>query len=631
LLCARDETGQRKAYIEDVNGLSTEKCLNFLLGLPRYTKLFGFSLGYDYTKILADLPNRLLYTLMRPELRRARPGAKSPMPRPVVWGPYKINLVGRRFSVRRGHRSVTVWDVFAFYQSKFVTALKAWKVGDSTELDAIEAMKEERANFDKLSLARIRDYCFEECHKLAILVRKLTNAHVDAGLELTSYHGAGSTATAILTQLGIKETITLGPAEMQHAIACAFFGGRFEHSAIGVIKGPVFGRDISSAYPYQTCFLPCLVHGRWSLTRDRKRLETARASLVHYRLYRPRHKQAWAPFPFREKDGTICFPESSAGGWVWGAEYRAGEAIFPNVQFQEAWVLESDCDCQPFAKIPHFYRERLRIGKEGAGIVLKLGPNSVYGKLAQSIGGKPPFQSWIWAGMITSGCRAQILELFAHHDDLSNILAIATDGVYTREDVRSPRPRDTGTDGCPDENGKVTHKPLGGWESERYDRGLFLHRPGIYFPNDPTPEELKKVRARGIGKASMLAAWGRIVEAWAARREDVSLPSLTRFVGAKTGVHYVASKRAHVRSADYGQWVERPITLDFDPLPKRARIERHGSWGMLTLRRMPRGQESAPYDRSIVSPEATELLRQKVEDAEQPDGGDLTDWGDALM
>jgi hypothetical protein len=138
MLCARDETGTRKAYVEDVKGLSTKACLNFLLGLPADLKYFGFSLGYDWTKILTDLPNELLYTLFRPELRKPLADAKNRMPIPIRWEGYRINMISRKVTIRKGRRRVVIWDVFAFYQSKFVTALKAWKVGDPVRLALIE-------------------------------------------------------------------------------------------------------------------------------------------------------------------------------------------------------------------------------------------------------------------------------------------------------------------------------------------------------------------------------------------------------------------------------------------------------------------------------------------------------------
>src|SRR5262249_46056518 len=151
----------------------------------------------------------------------------------------------------------------------------------------------------------------------------------------------------------------------------------------------------------------------------------------------------WGPFPFRDEIGSIVYPRSSGGGWLWGDEFFAGEALFPHAEFVEAWVYDCSCTCKPFAAIPGYYRERVKIGKEGPGIVIKLGCNSCYGKIAQSLGGEGPFTSWMWAGLITSGTRAMILRALGAHKNPANLLMVATDGICTRERLDLPKPRDT--------------------------------------------------------------------------------------------------------------------------------------------------------------------------------------------
>jgi len=82
---------------------------------------------------------------------------------------------------------------------------------------------------------------------------------------------------------------------------------------------------------------------------------------------------------------------------------------------------------------------------------------------------------------------------------------LATDGVWSRERLALPSPRDTGT-------GDLS-KPLGGWEEKSFPEGVFAVRPGIYFPLAPTEEALKEVRARGLGKKVLYEQWPRIVDA----------------------------------------------------------------------------------------------------------------------
>jgi len=433
--------------------------------------------------------------------------------------------------------------------------------------------------------------------------------------------------------MGIRERKRETPEIMRRPVAQAFFGGRFEHSVIGPIAAPIWSYDISSAYPYQCRFLPCLDHGKWRLTKQQKDLENCRAALVHYSLGNPKIEQRWAPFPHRDSDGNICYPTQSGGGWIYKDEFLFGQKVFPYVQFIEAYILESDCDCVPFHLIPEFYKERVRIGKEGAGIVLKLGPNSVYGKLAQSVG-NPRYQCWLWAGMITSGCRAQMLQLMSLHKNLDNLLAIATDGAYTREKIITPVPLDTGTfeKDLIDEKSKHVNKPLGGWEEKECGgKGVFFARPGIYFESGLTIADAKQlVRARGVGRASLVEHARILIQAWTDGEDGFTLPQqLDRFCGAKTSTHLKGQEV--IRSERYGQWVKQPITLSFNPFPKRSKIIRlpDKEFGLLTLRggrerfngkTYDLMQESQPYKRAIHSrsKDATELKLAQLELFEQP-------------
>jgi len=620
--CTRDG---RAWTLENPNGIGTVEALDFLLNLPvpsRRCKIFSYSFNYDLTKFLQDVDNESLYKLFRPELRQRHGVDARKGPWPVRWKGYLLNLQGTKFTVSKGKRRIVVWDLFKFYQSKFVSALESWNVGTPEAREHMKHMKDKREDFDKESPDAVKTYCLQECQYMAELGYRLVKAHEDAGLELKSFYGAGSSGKAILQCMGIRSQIKLPPEEMREAVAAAFFGGRFENSVIGRIHSRVFNRDISSAYPYHITFLPCLVHGTWERTTDRRRVDGR--SLVRYSLEYSPKTTAWAPFPFRTKDGSICFPNGSGGGWVWGEEYLAGERAYPGVVFHEAWVYCQNCDCQPFARMPHYYRERCRIGKEGAGIVLKLGPNSVYGALAQSVG-NPIFQSWIWAGMTTSGCRAQSLDLISSHHDRSAVLMVATDGIMSLEDVAAPKPKDTGTWNCNTGDGKA--KPLGGWERDVIPQGIFLARPGIYFPLEPTEKDIKKVKGRGIGKATALENWRKIVEAWEKGDKTVHVANVSRFCGAKTSISHSSKgyRRAQGTGSEpsYGQWISRSVEMSFDPMPKRECVNADGQ--TLKLRTMPKDLTSVPYGKAIRSQESRLLAEAEQEMIEQPDP-DLSDY-----
>jgi hypothetical protein len=628
LLACVSEDGEKR-YIEHPDGLNTVSCLDFLLSLPDDQYIFGYALGYDWTKILSDLDNESLYLLFRPELRARTKHCGPHGPRPVVWTPqglpkgicsYTLNMQGSKFEISRAERKIVVWDIFKFFQGKFVSALIDWKVGDDALHKRMSAMKDKRAEFALDDCVDVRNYCIEECQCMAQLARKLLNAHTEAGLSLTSFYGAGSSAAAMLNKMEIRDQIIPASDEMKESVAQAFFGGRFENSVIGEIQGPVYNYDISSAYPYQTYFLPCLVHAQWNHTTKEARIDKARQALVHYSLSGSPQIEHWAPFPFRSKDGNICYPYTSGGGWVWIDEFKAARAAFPNnVRFKEAWVLESVCDCHPFKDIAHYYRERCRIGKEGPGIVMKLGCNSVYGKIAQSVG-NGIYNSWIWAGMITSGCRAQLLEMLALHADRSNCLMMATDGIFTREKLNPPKPKDTDT--------WETGKPLGGWEEKVIKQNVFIARPGIYFPMNPSEKQLKEVKGRGVGKKVVYDNWQLIADSWKqfGLSKDVAVANVSRFCGAKTSIsrrivdsHFVYH-RADGSTGDekpsYGEWVNREVKMSFDPMPKRECVLEDGVHLKL------RGQGklvSTVYSKAGPSQEIQDLKRAMEEIEEQPD------------
>ena len=673
LMGCADETGDRTWVLrpeEGLTDLSTAQCLEFVCSLPkRHAKLFAYSFGYDLTMILRDVDDYTLYRLFRPDLRRGKHG-----PRPVYWQTvlkggeevtYALNLLATKFSVRRSTGATferedgvvmpklgppaTIHDVWKFFQGRFTAALTDWKVGSPEVVARMEDMKAQRSKFEKLAreggTAAIESYCLEECRYMAELARKLTDAHEKAGLRLRNYYGAGSSASAMMEIMGVKAAVkesrvvreSMDPVELSLDVMSGFFGGRFENSRVGRIEGPVYSYDISSAYPYELCTLPCLMHGRWSKTKVRGEIERARTALVRYRLREsgPLEEQAWGPFPFRTKDGSIVYPGVSGGGWIWREEYLAGERLFSGVEFVEAWVYRCECDCVPFKDIPGYYAERVRIGKEGPGIVIKLGCNSCYGKLAQSVGGQlGPFTCWPWAGIITSGTRSKILsDAIGGLACRADLLMCATDGVASTSPISMPAPRDTGTFDCVNQKGERV--PLGGWEFKKLEGGLFLARPGVYFePGQKSAEEIKYVRGRGVGRAAMLKSAGRIMRAYEDGEKSIVVTSMDRFVGAKTAISRSRKQPGdegrgeyrYKRSTVFGDWIDRPVEMTFDPEPKRQGI---GEGGRLGLRAFP-GLESLPYvPHGAPSPEA-ELLRAATAEAlEQPDGGGLS-WEDGL-
>src|SRR3546814_6712081 len=89
------------------------------------------------------------------------------------------------------------------------------------------------------------------------------------------------------------------------------------------------------------------------------------------------------------------------------------------------------------------FNKRMELGKKNfISMPYKLGPNSMYGKLAQRVGWKtdkdgnahPPMSHCLpLAGWITSKCRASLMKAIMQIP-LDRLIAVETDGVYTRSE-----------------------------------------------------------------------------------------------------------------------------------------------------------------------------------------------------
>lgn len=563
------------------DGLSTLDCLATIMAIPAAATIVGFSLGYDHTHWLRDLSDRNLYRLFHEETRvKVRNGRRYY--KAIRHGEYRLNYMNGKLTVRLGKEARVIWDIWRFFQSAFTVALVRWGIATAEQLAAMQAMKDARGSAGWDITEDERAYCRDECGMLCRLMRALLDAHDNAGLVLKDYYGAGSSSSAMLRVMGIKKHMVPVPEEISDAVKRAFFGGRFENSIIGPVECCVHSADISSAYPYQTAKLPCLKHGQWvhAKTASNAAIAKADAALVSWSLPEGTGLTVpeWAPWPVRTKDGSIIYPAAALGGWTWGNEWLAGLRLAPGAVMREAWLYHTGCDCHPFARIVDYYVERLKLGKDGKGLAIKLAINGVYGKLAQTKGRNPPFQSFVWAGIITSNTRAMLLDAID-----SSVIMVATDGIFSTRPLTLAKPIDTGTG--PD-------KPLGGWETKLYKDGIFAARPGIYWPLHT--DDLGDIKARGIGKALVRRKRPEIMQAFADGKTELTLEGLPRFCGAKDSVSFAPKRGVYKRSPKYGEWLDESQRVSFDVAPKRSGVT-GGKLGLVPWH----GEESAPYSKLV--------------------------------
>lgn len=448
----------------DEKGLSTVRCFEFLLSLPRKTVKCGFGFNYDINMMLRDVPLDQLIKLWKEGACR--------------WKSYYLEWIpSKTFLVKSQGRTCKIHDVFGFFQASFVKSLEKW--GHEVPPD-MEQMKRERGSFDAAMKRQIVDYCLGECRSLVALMDDLEDALIGVDLEIHNWIGAGAIASALMKRHNVQASHEYDAEwpDQEHAILSAYFGGRVELFRQGIFPH-VWDYDVSSAYPSVAIGLPPLKHGRWRWS-DQYDPE------IEYALW----ECEWSlpdslitPFPVRIK-GDIYYPRNGKG-WFHAIEVAAAQKLTQGkLQINGGWHFIPANDDKPFAFIPDTYAYRRQLKKEGhAGEkVLKLGLNSIYGKLAQGAGyqGKPPlFQSFFWAGMITAGTRARILEIMMQAPD--DLIMVATDGVFFKADPKIPE--ESGLGGL-----ELTHM----WD-------MFVAQAGVYQATVEGDDGKEETMARSRG------------------------------------------------------------------------------------------------------------------------------------
>lgn len=575
LLRAEDEVLWRRG-----RPLSTEDCLGFLADLPKDRAWVGYYFDYDATQILRDLEPERLARLLAPVGR--------PFFRWVDWRGFQVDYLPRKYLRvrRRGARSwTTVSDVGAFFQSTFLAAVERWGVGTPAERALVAAGKARRGRVHTID-ARERAYNALEVRLLADLMERFREACGEVGYLPRAWQGPGYLASAMLARHGVprREELNL-PEDLLDFANAAYYGGRFEVFQVGEVEGPIFGHDLNSAYPRALLDLPCLAHGKWREGQGgRPAGDEWVAEVAHWK--RVRSGELACDLPVRTKGGTITWPRR-AGGIYWRCEVEAAEEAGTRATFGRWWGYRRECDCRPFAWVPEVYEERRRLGKDGRGLVLKLALNSVYGKLAQSVGASP-YANPIWAGLVTARTRAEIARAYRGRE--RDLVMVATDGVFTRGRVLGDLQVGEG---------------LGEWTVEEHP-GVFVVQPGFYFLGP-------KVKTRGASRRSVEPLVGQFHRAWRRmlprrRFEPVVVPEIL-FTGLR-----LAMARGKPETA--GRWVRVERRISFDWSTKRGgggttvggAVQTFSQRGHSRLR-------SVPYDRAIGR--AAELERMERE--AQPD------------
>jgi hypothetical protein len=423
-----------------------------------------------------------------------------------------------------------IYDVFGFFQSSFSAVVKSMVDGGRAtkdEADFIAEMKDRRDQFDNEDIERIKAYTTLELRLLARMMGDLRNGFEETGLHLRHWHGAGAAASALMESQKLKmhygvDIAAANISPQQTAAHHAYYGGRIELLKQGYVENRALHvYDIASAYPAAMVEFPSLAGGEWvgksgiefakgSLGDLRAAVEAAscvsifkiRFQFPTYERYDPDARKAvfipFYPLPYRDKRGGILFP---ASGYGWYNREEALGAIswlerfvpdYPRprnkhqqmtvFEIGEAWIFEPGQEDRanqgPFDFVRDRFAQRRTI-KEDADRAdrydirekaIKLSLNSIYGKLAQSVGGDgeaPSVANPYYAAATTAYCRRRLIE--AALIDPHAIVFFATDGIVSTRPLSGlARVR---------KQGDVVD--LGDWEYCEADSGLFV-MPGVY-------------------------------------------------------------------------------------------------------------------------------------------------------
>lgn len=564
--------------IASKQGLTTEQCLDFLLSLPRGSHsgkrpiYVWFSFDYDVNMILADLPLKGENSIE--VLRRNNT---------VQWRGYRITYFRRKIlRISRGKQRHTSYDLWGFFQTGFESALQNWGI---ETLPVIAEGKRARSGFARWSIERIREYNRAECIALEELAEKLRAAIVPLNLPIQSWHGPAALAAAWLRKNKVKNWLPKQNYTEEFRDVCnrAYFGGRIDVLGYGIVN-PVYHYDIVSAYPSATRFCPNLSKIVWihqGKGKPRGRLYVARIRWKIPTTY-------WPPFPWRSNNGSIRYPLEGEG-WYWYPEVEMAMKKYGENHFsiEESYYARGKIEF-PFMELiqnTFRYRQQLKAENHPSHIPVKLILNSLYGKFAQTVG-KASYHSTIWAGIITSITRAQLMNVLDE-----NVVCVMTDSIWSTKPLHIP-----------------LGSNLGDWE-EQSESELVLAEAGLYEATNTKGE--KHVWQRGFDKRNPVNI-RKLVRAWLLSDASYS-PSYTvnRFIGMGL---------ASVTSYPWRHWID--IERRIEPVPIVGTTKRmpyhprkEASSPEIFVKLQPRARDteelSAPYSK-VTLDEA--IIRERLED-----------------
>lgn len=485
--------------------LSTREMLEYIISVGErnpHALHVGYAFRYDANMLVYGLSEKKIVTLHK--YGRVTFAFDNIYTWTIRWVPGKMFTVSRRWGNGRKKNSrakttVTIYDYSSFFGQAFLPTCEQILSDELTpdDRDVIDRGKAARGHQGWDDMPEIEHYWSREILLIQRVFEKFRDVMYRASFPLAQWYGPGALANFINASRKIRPhlgavQVTSGhmPPAVHVASKHAFSGGRFELFKAGRIKGPIYAIDINSAYPYALTKIPSLHpdSGKWVHVSNPKRVRRFGVYRIRYMAadsgpieYRPQ------PFFWRDNRGMISYP-SIAHGWYWSPEAALVKGV-EGAEILEGWEWHSEEKEYPWEFLNEMYDTRMRLGKKNLmSMPFKLGPNSLYGKYAQTVGWNqkdnlpPKSHALPIAGWVTSFCRSMLYSVIAQ--DPSSVIAVETDSVYT---TRNPH-----------ELNVPLGDKLGEWGYDVYDEMVYL-QSGMYHYKEGG--EWRGVRSRGIRKA----------------------------------------------------------------------------------------------------------------------------------
>jgi hypothetical protein len=381
-------------------------------------------------------------------------------------------------------------------------------------------------------------------------------------IHISNWYGPGAVASAFLKNLNIikdhygDDIKAIDPPPQQISAHHAFSAGNIQLMQVGHAPGlELHSFDIASAFPHAIAQLPSLAGGQWNLIdggipykslAELKALIEA-SSMVsmfyleyEFPLYEHFYGDAWKkvyipwyPLFFRSRMGAIFYPRRGEGWYMRDdalAAIRWLERFAPAATWREngtpitkqwetkdarfvvkeAWIFTPrDASIWPYTPLQDVYRQRMQYKRaepyDAREKYYKLLLNSLYGKMAQRVGGSETKDGWkapstanpYYAAAITANCRRRLVE--AGLLDPHSVVAFMTDGIVSTRRL----------EGLPNVVNEGDESRFGDWEYAPVQGGTFLHA-GVYSMRK-AGEELTKTRGVDPKRVSPNEEAGRLL------------------------------------------------------------------------------------------------------------------------